>query len=163
MTSSQGVSVYAFNIGSTDYFLGIESNYRFLFFRDGSWTTNADLMGTSDVINDGLDELTEITVSMRSRRFVAMSGTTELLSLELPNGWPDEAVFLHLGVWPGANVVNRTTLFDWVEMRGAAVGNAQSDGRTGASAAAGLIAAMDRIEESGVTGNRVVRGSIPKE
>ena len=159
--SGQGVSSYAFNIGSTDFFLGIESNYRLLFFQDGSWKSNADLMGTSEVINDELDELTEIVVSMRNRTFVAKSGTTELLSLELPSGWPDEALILYLTVWPGADAVDRTTLFDWVEMRGTPVGNARSDGRLAASDVADMIAAMDGIE--GVTRNRVVRGSILKK
>ncbi len=86
---------------------------------EDEWLPLADLSGNSDAINDGPNELTEITLGWDGEEIFIAAGGTDLV-----RGQPDETfatlleqIFFVSLVMEGD--VGRTALFDWVEVTGA--------------------------------------------
>lgn len=100
-------------IGGTNFSMWVRDD------DEDEWLPLADLSGDSDAINDGPNELTEITLGWDGEEIFIAAGGTDLV-----RGQPDETfatlleqIFFVSLVMEGD--VGRTALFDWVEVTGA--------------------------------------------
>ena len=81
-----------------------------------NWMWIPDAHGDSDAIHDASGELTEITVSLVDGRMRVAAGTTVLVDIELDAAYPAHIDEISLSAF--SFDAERTTLFDWVEVRG---------------------------------------------
>ena len=83
-----------------------------------TWLKFDDVSGTSDAIDDGPNEMTEITLAVEGADFVARAGDAELFRVQ-PSGSLLSLLNRATGVFLGSvGDVGATALFDWVEISG---------------------------------------------
>ena len=116
-------------IGSGVELGGQDTNFRLLFFDGNARQWGYIFAGESDAVHDSTDAFTEVTFSMQNAVLRVAAGDTELYTENLTGAPPGlfELTAVGLHVVPHGDVADRTALFDWIEVTGAAASSTSAD------------------------------------
>ena len=136
-------------IGSGVEVGGQDTNFRLLFFDANARQWGYIFAGESDAVHDSTGAFTEVTFSIRNAVLRVAAGDTELYTENLTSGVPPGLLELNgVGLWvvPFGDVVERTALFDLIEVAGAVASSIGADAsiRPGPSATPPWPAAAPR-------------------
>ena len=133
-TGDQRYPLYGLFIGSGHFRDFQPVNYEFyiwdeqLFQGAGNWMVIPGAYGNSEAIHDAAGEFTEVTVTLVDGRLRLDAGTTQLIELQLDASYPANIVGIRLSSF--SFDVGKTSLFDWVEVKGVpASSSANVDGQ----------------------------------